>query len=70
MVNYYAAVLLLRPPNLLYLEPNPSDMEKLRNESRILTDVITIVNHHVIVHSLQVGNLLLIEFFCTTGSCG
>ena len=71
IVNYYALVFLLCPPDLLRCErfferKNVSNSQ----ESGVHTQCAAIVNHYTIVNLLRRANLLRCSIFSTAGSFG
>ena len=71
MVNYYAVVFLLRPPDLLRRGPF-SERENVCNsqENGVHTRCAAIVNHRAIVKILRVVNLLRVVFLVRWGPLG
>ena len=71
MVNYYAEVFLLRPPDLLRRGPF-SERENVCNsqENGVRTRCAAIVNHRAIVKILRVVNLLRVVFLVRWGPLG
>ena len=71
IVNYYAVVFLLRPPNSLRRGPF-LDRENVCNfqENGVRTRHAAIVNHIAIVNSLRVVNLLRVLFLVRRGPLG
>ena len=68
IVNYYAVVFLLRPPNLL--RPGPFlERKNVCNsqENGIHTRCATIVNHPAVLKILRVVNLLRVVFLVRRG---
>ena len=71
IVNYYAVVFLLRPPNLL--RPGPFlERKNVCNsqENGIHTRCATIVNHPAVLKILRVVNLLRVVFLVRRGPLG
>ena len=71
IVNYYAVVFLLRPPNLLR-RGRLLERENVCNfqENGVPTRDAAIVNHSAIVNSLRVVNLLRVLFLVRRGPLG
>ena len=71
IVNYYAVVFLLRPPDLLRHGPF-SERENVCNsqENGVRTRCAAIVNHRAIVEILHVVNLLRVVFLVRWGPLG
>ena len=71
IVNYYAVVFLLRPPDLLRHGPF-SERENVSNsqENGVRTRCAAIVNHRAIVKILRVKNLLRVVFLIRRGVLG
>ena len=71
IVNYYAVVFLLRPPDLLRHGPF-SERENVCNsqENGVRTRCAAIVNHRAIVQILRVVNLLRVVFLVQRGPWG
>ena len=71
IVNYYAVVFLLRPPNLLRRGPF-LERENVSNfqENGVHRRRAAIVNHSAVVNSLHVGNLLRVLFLVRRGPLG
>ena len=71
IVNYYAVVFLLRPPDLLRREPLFEGMNVCNSqENGVRTRCAAIVNHYAIVNLLRQANLLRRSIFSTAGSFG
>ena len=71
IVNYYAVVFLLRPPDLLRRGPF-SERENVCNsqENGVRTRCAAIVNHSAVVKILRVVNLLRVVFLVRRGPLG
>ena len=71
IVNYYAVVFLLRPPDLLRRGPF-SERENVCNsqENGVRTRSAAIVNHSAVVKILRVVNLLRVVFLVRRGPLG
>ena len=71
LVNYYAVVFLLRPPDLLWRGPF-SERENVCNsqENGVRTRCAAIVNHRAIVKILRIVNLLCVVFLVRQGPLG
>ena len=71
IVNYYAAVFLLRPPNLLRRGPFLARKNVCNSqENRVRTSCAAIANHPAILKILRVVNLLLVVFLVRQGPLG
>ena len=71
IVNYYAAVFLLRPPNLLRRGPFLERKNVCNSqESGVRTRCAAIVNHPAVLKILRVVNLLRVVFLVRRGPLG
>ena len=71
VVNYYAVVFLLRPPDLLRRRPFAEREDVCNSQANsVCTRCAAIVNHRAIVEILRVVNLLRIVFLVRQGPLG
>ena len=71
IVNYYAVLFLLRPPNLVRRGPFLVRKNVCNSqETGVRTRCAAIANHPAVLKILRVVNLLRVVFFSTAGSFG
>ena len=71
IVNYYAVVFLLRPPNLLRRGPFLKRKNVCNSqENRVRTSCAVIVNHPAVLKILRVVNVLPVVFLVRRGPLG
>ena len=71
IVNYYAVVFSLRPPDLLRPGRVLQRQNACKNQEKgVCPGVPAIVNHSAIVNSLQIVNLLPVVFLVRPGPLG